>query len=185
MNEKETQKTLAMIAAIWPSFNVGRDPRVTINVWGKLFENETYEQVSAAVQMFAETETKGFAPSPGALKGLIRQVAMKDELSEMEAWALVNKALRNGLYGYEEEYAKLPDEVKQVLGDAKILREWAAMDEQGVQTVVASNFMRSYRARREAARIALPISDKMKELLTAANVRPMPALEAADNNTER
>lgn len=179
MNATEVKKVLAIIAFIWPSFNSGRDPAVTANVWGKLFENETYEQVSTAVTLFAETETKGFAPSPGALKSIIRQAAMKDELTELEAWSLVSKALHNGIYGYEEEYAKLPEEIQRVLGSAKTIKEWAVLDEDEVQTVIASNFQRSFRARQEAARIALPISDKMKGLLTGL-VKPIPVLEEGE-----
>lgn len=173
MTEKECAKVLSIISAIWPQFIKDRDPKITVNVWSRLFEKETYDQVSAAVMAYAETDTKGFAPMPGALKNLIAQASQKDLLTETEAWAKVSRALRNGIYGYEEEYKKLPAEIQSALGDAKILHEWAMLDEDQVQTVVASNFQRSYRARLAYNQESAKISDGMRERL-AGLIRTIP-----------
>ena len=46
----------------------------------------------------------------------MRKLAVKNQLSEAEAWAMVSKAARNGLYGAREEFEKLPEDVKQAIG---------------------------------------------------------------------
>ena len=63
----------------------------------------------------------------------------------MSAWALVSRALRNGTYGAEEEFNKLPDDVKRAVGSPEQLHNWATTDEKTVETVIQSNFMRTYR----------------------------------------
>ncbi|MFR8332153.1 MAG: hypothetical protein ACLU9S_07140 [Oscillospiraceae bacterium] len=70
----------------------------------------------------------------------------------MEAWNLVAKALRNSAYGSEEEFAKLPPAVQRVAHSPFQLREWALMDADTVQSVVASNFQRAYTARQKSDR---------------------------------
>lgn len=64
----------------------------------------------------------------------------------MQAWALVAKAIRNGIYGAEEEFAKLPPAVQRAVGNPGNIREWATMDSKSVQSVVQSNVMRTYRS---------------------------------------
>ena len=78
--------------------------------------------------------------------------AAPDELTAMEAWNLVAKALRNSAYGSEEEFAKLPPAVQRVAHSPSQLREWALMDADTVQSVVASNFQRAYTARQKSDR---------------------------------
>lgn len=65
---------------------------------------------------------------------------------------------QRGLYNAREEYDKLPPVVQCVVGSSSQLKEWAMMDAETVQSVVASNFQRSYmaRAERERERMALP-----------------------------
>ena len=73
-------------------------------------------------------------------------------IAAMEAWNLVAKALRNSAYGSEEEFAKLPPAVQRVAHSPSQLREWALMDADTVQSVVASNFQRAYTARQKSDR---------------------------------
>lgn len=67
------------------------------------------------------------------------------KLTEQEAWELVSKACRNGLYGYKKEFEKLPPEVQRTIRSPDQIRAWAKLDEDTFQGVVASNFMRSFR----------------------------------------
>lgn len=96
-----------------------------------------------------------------------------NQLSEMEAWALVKKACRNGIYGSVTEFGKLPPPVQKAVGSANMIREWAQMDVQQLDTVVQSNFMRSYKtvSAREQEFAQLPetvqkfVSDKVVSAL--------------------
>ena len=80
------------------------------------------------------------------------------EMTESEVWTLVSNALRNGIYGAQEEFDRLPPVVRRLVGSPGQLREWAMMDADTVQSVVASNFQRAYRvrSRQHAEYAALP-----------------------------
>lgn len=117
-----------------------------IRNWHSFFQNDSYELVEAAVRAYIATSTERFAPNVGQIKEQIRKLTAPNEMSEAEAWGLVKNALRNGYYGYKEEYDKLPPIVQRCVGSATQLREWALMDAGEVESVVASNFMRGYRA---------------------------------------
>ena len=78
---------------------------------------------------------------------------------------MVSRAARNGLYRCREEYDKLPPAVQKAVGDAEQLRTWAAMDEETVASVVASNFARSYRTVLAREKEALLLPQKSKDAL--------------------
>lgn len=151
MNRDETKEIIKTIARIYPAFHRDADAReknATIDLWASLFAGEPPELVAAALKAFIVADEKGFAPSPGQIKAKIRSILQPQEMTEAEAWQIVNKAIKNS--GYIEnaraEYEKLPDIIKPMAKPHQ-LREWALQDAAALQTVVASNFMRSFRER--------------------------------------
>ena len=183
MTESDSTKILAVLKAAYPeSFkNLSkRDAETMIGLWAQMFVADSYEEVSTAVGALISTRTVGFSPTIGEVKEQLQRLRSASGLSEQAAWSLVSKACCNGLYGYREEFEKLPSEVQRAVGAPEQLREWAKMDEETVQSVVASNFMRNYRAQqaREKERAMLPpeiqrvlggIADNMKMLGEAEN----------------
>lgn len=153
MTVQETNKILAMILEVYPMFGKDRNPEVTSKLWSRLFEDEPYEWVEKALLAFISTDTKGFPPAPGNIKDTIRQLTETDELTAMEAWNLVVKATSNGFYGAKEEFSKLPEEVQEIVGSPQMLREWSMMDSDEFNTVIGSNFQRSYRAKAESRKM--------------------------------
>jgi len=117
-----------------------------VRQWREFFADDDPRLVEAAVKACIISTTERYAPNVGQIKERMRRLTTPDEMSEAEAWGLVKNALRNGYYGYKEEYAKLPQVVQRCVGSATQLREWAVMDTGEVDSVIASNFMRSYRA---------------------------------------
>lgn len=115
-----------------------------LNLWTDLLAGYDAKLVWAATRSLI-TENREFAPNAGQIQARIRELTRKDELTEGEAWALVSKACSNGLYGWKEEFAKLPETVQKAIGEPEQLREWAMVDVETLQTVVASNFQRSYK----------------------------------------
>lgn len=143
MNKKETGKLLGLIQAYYPRFLDGRNPDVTLDGWQMIFADDPYELVQSALMAYVSTETKGFPPMPGALKELMKPKA--NEVSELEAWHEVKRALSNGIYGSQEEFEKLSPICKRIVGSPSVLREWAVMDTDELNSVIGSNFQRSYR----------------------------------------
>ena len=71
--------------------------------------------------------------------------SVDSSMSELEAWSLVRKAVRNSGYHSVEEFEKLPEACQRAVGSAANLKEWALMDSERVETVEQSHFIRNYR----------------------------------------
>lgn len=150
MTETETKAVLAVLRASYPSFYAGmsRNELIPIvNLWHEMFADDSYGEVSAAVKALISTRVEGYPPTIGAVKDKLAMLKNVGSLDEDAAWAMVSKACANGIYGYRKEFDKLPEEVQAVVGAAEVIREWAMMDVETFQSVIASNFKKSYRAK--------------------------------------
>lgn len=145
MTREETKKILMMVQALYPNFNPP-DKTVTINTWFLLLKDNEYLAIEQALRAYITTDTSGFAPNIGQLLDKLHTIQSPQELNEMEAWSLVSKALRNGYYGAVEEFEKLPPLVQKAVGSPDNLRNWSQTDVKAIETVIQSNFMRSYAA---------------------------------------
>lgn len=177
MNREETIKVLAVLRGAYPAFYrdiTKQEAESTISLWGSMFDEEPYELVGAAVKAFISGDSKGFPPAIGQIKELIRKITQPEEMTEQEAWVYVSKALRNSTYGSEEEFAKLPKEVQAVVHDPGQLRQWAMSPADEVETVIASNFMRSFRAKQKATKEYQALPTEVKRLMIAAGYRSDP-----------
>lgn len=186
MTREETIKVLAVLKAAYPAFYRGMkadELNGIVNLWASQFEGDDYKTVGAAVQAHIATDTKGYPPHIGAIKEAIRKITQPDEMSEMEAWGYVASALRNSGYNSVAEFDKLPPVVRRIVGSPSQLREWAMMDSDTVQSVVQSNFMRSYRARAQHEREYLALPENVRELMAQlAGSMAMPALKESDRS---
>ncbi len=183
MTKKETAQILFLLKEYYPNSFESSSLENRVNAWYLVLKDHDYQTIQAAMVAFVATDTKGFMPSVGQL--LEKATSMQDAggMTELEAWGLVATALRNSAYGYREEFAKLPPAVKRVVRNPEQLREWALMDADEVQTVIASNFQRSYRtaAKQERDMQALPSS--IRQFLAAnasAVAKPLPKGEAGN-----
>ena len=135
---------------MYPSFRKDRNIQVTAKVWHRIFEQTPYELVDQALASYIATDTKGYPPVPGAINERIGQYRDLEGMNENEAWTLVFKALTRSLYNSREEFDKLPEDIRRILGHPSQLHEWAMLDAHEVSTVIASGFKRSWRTRKEA-----------------------------------
>ena len=147
----EAGKLLAVIDQLYPNAKKATNPAAQARSWALVLCDWSYRQMEAALVSFVANDAKGFPPSPGQLIDTAKNLTDHgDDMTEQEAWALVQRALSNGMYGYQEEYEKLPGIVQACVGSPIQLREWSMTDVSAVNTVVASNFMRSFRAKKSA-----------------------------------
>lgn len=148
MDRKETISILSLMRAAYPSFYKGvskEDAEEIVNLWCDMFHNDPVGIVGAAVKSLIETDEKGYPPHIGAVKEKIRLITCNEERTEMEAWNIVFKAICRGIYYSREDFERFPDEIKEIVGGHKQIKHWAMMDSDMVQSVVSSNFQRSYR----------------------------------------
>ena len=162
MTIDETAKIIAIINKLYPTWSKDRDINFAIQTWQKIFEDDEAKTVAQALSAFYATDTKGFAPVPGQLKELMIR---GDDLSEQEAWTIVYRAITNSNHHAKEEFYNLPDACRQAIGSYEILHTWARMPEADVQTVIASNFMRSYKARAYHVRELKKLPSSLKALI--------------------
>ena len=177
MTREDTIKILSVIRSAYPAFYrdiTKQEAEKTIELWAVMFDEEPAVLVGAAVKAFISGDSKGFPPAIGQIKEKIRQITQPEELTEQEAWSFVSKALRNSTYGSEEEFAKLPPEIQAVVHDPGQLRQWALSPADDVETVIASNFMRSYRAKQKATKEYLALPTEVKRLMISAGYKSDP-----------
>lgn len=167
MDRKDTISILAIMKAAYPSFYKGiskQEAEEIINLWCDMFNNEPVGIVGAAVKSLIETDEKGYPPHIGAVKEKIRLITCKEEKTEMEAWNLVFKAICRGIYHSKEDFEKFPDEIKEIVGSYEQIKHWAMMDSSEVQSVVSSNFQRSYREKMKRKNEFEKLPDDVKKI---------------------
>ena len=169
MTKAETVRILAVLKAAYPHAfkNLTKaDAEAMLNLWAMQFEADSADLVAAAVNALISSRQAGYSPTIGEVKAQMQKLTAKEELSEAAAWALVSKACANGIYGYREEFAKLPEAVQRAVGAPEQLKAWAMMDEDTVESVVASNFKRSYRADQERQKENEMLPKEVKDMLS-------------------
>ena len=149
MNIRETGRILSYITAIYPGFLKDRDPKILTEVWQRVFAAVPYTDVERALSAFIATDVKGFPPTPGAVNALLVKSAQLYEPTEDQAWVRLLRAISRGLYNSQEEFDKLPKDIQRIVGSPRMLFEWAHMDSDDVNKVIAAHFKRSWRTRQE------------------------------------
>ena len=152
MTREEVIKVLAVLQTAYPMFYRNQNPeqtRNTVTLWSNMFKDKDFALVSAAVNALIATRTDNYPPSIGAVNAMVLTITEK-ELTPLEAWGHVRKAIRNGIYGAEDEWERLPDAVKEAISPSQI-RAWAS-DEDFNEGVASSNFMKSFAARQKNSR---------------------------------
>lgn len=183
MNRTETLAVMSILKAAYPAYYRDmkrKDAEAVVNLWTEMLADYPADLVATAVKSHIASDRKGFPPHIGDIIAAIGEISRPAELSEGEAWALIAKAMRNSSYNSEKEFAALPENLQRLVGHPSQLREWASMETGTVQSVVQSNFMRSYRARQESERKmqALP-SDVRAKLAGMAEVKQLPSYDLA------
>lgn len=168
MTREETVKIIRIMCDCYPNYKPNNLSE-TVDVWNMMLNNYSYEQVSAALKAYINSDISGFAPSIGQLIGKIQTISQPQELDGMAAWGLVSKALRNGTYGAVEEFNKLPPLVKQAVGMPDNLKNWATSDYQTIETVIQSNFLRTYETVVKRVNEINRMPDNIKSLIKKAN----------------
>ena len=168
MTREETVKIIRIMSDCYPNYKPNNLSE-TVDVWQMMLDEYSYNQVSIALKAYVTSDTSGFAPSVGEIVAKIQLVSQPQELDGMAAWGLVSKALRNGTYGAVEEFNKLPPLVKQAVGMPDNLKNWATSDYQTIETVIQSNFLRTYEVVVKRANEINRMPDNIKSLIEKTN----------------
>lgn len=148
MNKKETAGILTILKVSYPFFykNINEQDIIdTVNVWTTMFADDDVRIVIEATKALIMTH-KDYPPTIAHIKEKIELLTKQPVMSEMEAWSIVLKAIKDSYYNAQTHFDNFPPTIQQTIRIPSQLREWGQMESEVVNSVVASNFMRSYKA---------------------------------------
>ena len=144
MTREDATRIIRIICAAYPNTYPSDEVLMdAISVWAVVFAADPSRLVESAVYTYINEE-RFKAPNPGQIRAIMQRITHPDELSEGDAWNLVQRALSNGLYGAQEEFDRLPEDVQKAVGSPQWIHAVAA-DEDANMSVESSNFYRRYR----------------------------------------
>ena len=124
-----------------PSFIADED---AFKTWFFMLNDIPYQYLQAGIQ--AHMQSEKFPPTIAEIRiASAKFMQREEEISDLEAWAVVRRAIGRSGYYWKEEFEKLPALVKKAVGRADNLKDWAGMDMETVDSVIQSQFLRSFR----------------------------------------
>lgn len=166
VTETETAKIIALLREYYPRDVESTTIKAKVRAWWMVLRDYPYDTMQAAAISFAANDRKGFMPSPGQLIEQLQMLTSTDAPDAQEAWMLVHKAVsRADLNNPSAEFAKLPPEIQRTLGSANVLKEWGLVDEQTFNTVIYSNFLRTYETRQKRNQAFAAVPDAVRQVI--------------------
>lgn len=195
MTIDEMAEVMDVLVIAYPAFYARQDEDTKLKameLWATTFADDPAQMVAMAVKAFIVSDTKGFPPNIGQIKDIIYKVTMPRELemSELEAWTLVRRAIRGasmadwsrklgpdgiGPPSAVVKFNALPEILQRLVGDPGQLALWEELPDDEINTVIQSNFMRSWRAMvsHEKEMLALPQDIRQGMQTLAAGMKTM------------
>lgn len=168
MTKQEALAIMAMLKTAYPSFYKDfskEELNAAVNLWATMFSEEPIQVVTEAIK--ALICTLKYPPTIADVKEKIERLTQPDQMTEMEAWHLVKKAMNTS--DFVSAFRSLPPAIRRVVGSPDQLKEWAYMESETVNSVIQSNFMRSFRVVAEREREFTKLPESAKQLMIEAS----------------
>ena len=162
MTQKDIEKVMdLLVAAYGEKAYPTADPKQMAKVsslWSVMFAEDDPAEVLLAVKNCIATSP--YAPHVSDIKSRIAQSRIAGQMTEMEAWINIRKAIKKAGTSAEanQAFSEMPQILRKVVGEPGTLKEWRGVSLDTLEGVIASNCQRSYRelAKTEATFNALP-----------------------------
>lgn len=145
MTKEEFKTLVKAMKAVYthPSFI---PDKYAFEVWYSMLKDLDYQTASAAIQKHMQSEER--EPTVASIRKHAEQIngGLRDEIGEMQAWSMAYRAISDSAYHADERFAELPETIQRAVASPGNLREWGQMDAKTVNSVIQSQFLRSYRA---------------------------------------
>ena len=142
MDRNGTKKLLEILKMSYPSSYksmTSEEASRTVDLYAEMFAE--YEEIIVAQALKNYVRANQYPPT---IAGIIEQINMlSSELTPVDLWNELHKAVRNCGYRVREAYAELPDPVRRWVGSPGSLREIAFCDSAIVATVIRGEFLKS------------------------------------------
>lgn len=160
MNDIEATQIVAMIETNWQPY---KNTNAAVKLWASAFAEDPYELVNTAVMAMIQTDSSDFRPNVAKVRRKMHDIVYGERMSETEAWLTVKNSLPEAqegpetLKGAKSAWQKLPEDVQKLVTPRQLL-DWNSVESSTLDTVIQSNFMRSYRdvSDRRYSKEALP-----------------------------
>ena len=184
MNLMETAKIMAVLETAYPMFyakKTQQEREDAIRLWAEMFADEPGELVAMAVKALIKSRISTFPPGIGEITEKIQQITQPDEMTELEAWSLVAKAVSNSAYNSGEEFRKLPPVVQRLVGlfynggatltteGSASLEDLKSLEAQGVEILTCGTCLNYYGLTEKLAVGSVTNMYSIVEILSAAD----------------
>lgn len=181
MTRTEMAVVLKSLRFAYPTFysKMGPDDfEGILNLWTLKFKDDDARLVSDAVHDLIDTH-KGFPPEIADVKEHMREMvaAFSREPTDEELWAILREAIKDGMYGADEQFMALPPVLKRYCGSPSKLRDLAQEDSGTIETVVHGQFLKTIPHLREREEFSKRLSPETRKYL-AAITKKTPELDA-------
>lgn len=160
-----------------------RTRNAVTNIWVKQFENNTYEEVSNAIHVHIANDAYGKAPTIGKIKSYL-QKTQNVHMTAIEAWNILSNAVCHSS-NMEEAYKKLPKEIQACVTPEQMYTWAFETDARTFETVISSNFQRSFLAKQEYTSQMENIPDAVKISLKNEKVKKLDSRQEEIKYLER
>lgn len=168
MKKAETVRCIQYLDAAYPNaykrFTMEKFENL-IAVWFNTFSEYPVEMVMVGIQGYISTDTSGFPPSPGQVIKVIQDLTEQKEINSMEAWAIVKRAVNSPRDRLEETFKSLPPLIQKVVGGHQQLLAWGNVGEDEFETVIQSNFMRTYETEKKRQKQLQMIPERIRRMI--------------------
>jgi hypothetical protein len=173
MTRQETAQLLALISASYPAhLTKPRTPQTAemmIDIWTDILKEYSNALILKAVKSIIVEST--YVPTIAEILEKSRLISGQSQgMTGMEAWGLVRKAIKNGIYNSKSEFDFLPPEVQSAIGTHNSLKEWAQMDQSVLETVIQSQFIKSFVIKQKLAKERESLPSDVKTMITDAAI---------------
>ena len=179
MTREQTVDLVRSVVSLYPNWKP-ENLTETVNAWHWALEEYPAEAVKGALQIYLKTNNSGFAPSVSQLITSMYAPIENDQLTEGEAWYLVKKAMNGSAWNAQENFDKLPPLVQRAIGSPTVLRQWGLTDSDEVNTVIMSNFQRTYKALLSKQDFNNKIPAQLSDLVKGIAEKISPQIEAKE-----
>lgn len=152
MTRVEAMKIVAMIETNWQPV---KDQEAAYDLWASAFQSEPFELVNTAVMALIQTDLSDFRPTVAKVRRKMHDIVFGRRITETEAWLCVKNSLPEAqewpetLKGAKSAWNKLPEDVRKLVTPKQLL-DWNSVGVEQMDTIIQSNFMRSYRELRDS-----------------------------------
>lgn len=151
-------------------------------LWYDALKDLDYRSANLGLKKYVMSNK--FPPAISDIRECALDFERPKELSEMEAWSLVSRAMKNGYYGSEKEFKKFPAIVQKVVGSPSQIHKWA-MDESFNEAVVSSNFMRVYREELQKEKEMQKLPTDLKNMIASITNLENRSIEKCEEKEEK